>query len=174
MKGISRPFTALALLLVPFLMATAVAEGAPDAIEPVEAPFPMPKLDRPHFPDRVYDIRGYGAQDVGETKNTEAIRKAIDACTNEGGGTVRVPAGTWLTGAIYLESNVNLHLEKGAELHSAAARLWRSPLPSRPPPSVSPAKGGVQCASTRRSRGPLESCFRGNAGESRVCYVLRR
>ena len=115
--AISCPLTALVLLLVPFLMATAVAEAAPDAIEPVEAPFPMPKLDPPQFPDRVYDIRDYGAKDGGKIENTEAIRKAIDACAGAGGGTVRVPAGTWLTGAIHLKSNVNLHIEKGAELH---------------------------------------------------------
>jgi len=33
-----------------------------------------------------------------------------------GGGTVVVPAGKWLTGAIHLQSNINLHLEEGAEL----------------------------------------------------------
>ncbi|MFO7974107.1 MAG: glycoside hydrolase family 28 protein [Candidatus Hydrogenedentota bacterium] len=98
-------------------MTRAVPAAVSDAIAPLDAPFRMPKLERPQFPDRVYDITDYGAKGDGETKNTDAICKAIEACATAGGGTVRVPAGTWLTGAVHLESNVNLHLEAGAELH---------------------------------------------------------
>jgi len=93
------------------------APAGPDAIAPLQAPFPMPALERPRFPERAYDIRDYGARGDGETKNTDAIRKAVAACAAEGGGTVRVPPGKWLTGAIHLESNVNLRLDQGAELH---------------------------------------------------------
>ena len=46
--------------------------------------------------------------------NTQAFRQAIEACHEEGGGVVLIPAGTWLTGPIHLRSNVNLRLEKGA------------------------------------------------------------
>lgn len=77
----------------------------------------MPGLARPVFADRTYDVRDYGAKSDGETTNTDAIHNAIEACTADGGGTVRVPPGKWLTGAIHLESNVNLHLEEDAELH---------------------------------------------------------
>lgn len=45
-----------------------------------------------------------------------AINKAIEACANEGGGTVVVPAGTFFTGPIELKSNVNLHVSEGAIL----------------------------------------------------------
>ena len=89
----------------------------PTEIEPIEAPFPMPQLKRPQFPDRTFNIIDFGAKGDGVTKNTEAFRKAIDACSAAGGGTVLVPAGKWLTGAIHLKSNVNLHFEMGAELH---------------------------------------------------------
>jgi DNA sulfur modification protein DndE len=50
----------------------------------------------------------------GFTLNTKAFADAIAACVKAGGGTVLVPPGTWLTGPIKLESNVNLHVEKGA------------------------------------------------------------
>ncbi|GMV90428.1 MAG: polygalacturonase [Candidatus Hydrogenedentota bacterium] len=91
-------------------------EAAAHAIEPIVAPFDMPQLQRPVFPDRVFDIAVFGAVGDGETKNTGAIRAAIEACADAGGGVVRVPAGTWVTGAIHLRSNVNLHLDEGAVL----------------------------------------------------------
>ncbi len=89
----------------------------PSEIEPISAPFPMPPLKKPVFPDRIFDILDYGAKGDGVTKNTEAFKKAIEACNATGGGQVLVPAGKWLTGAIHLKSNVNLHLEEGAEIH---------------------------------------------------------
>jgi len=52
----------------------------------------------------------------GTSKCTDSIREAISACNAAGGGHVVVPAGTFLTGAIHLLSNVDLHLEKGATL----------------------------------------------------------
>jgi unsaturated rhamnogalacturonyl hydrolase len=47
---------------------------------------------------------------------TAAIHAAIDACNQAGGGRVVVPAGEWLTVAIHLKSNVNLHVAEGATL----------------------------------------------------------
>ncbi|MCC6696463.1 MAG: glycoside hydrolase family 28 protein [Candidatus Hydrogenedentes bacterium] len=91
-------------------------EKAPDAIAPIEAPFDMPQLARPAFPDVVFNITDFGAVGDGLANNRQAINAAIDACTNAGGGTVLVPAGEWLTGAIQLKSNVNLHLAEGAIL----------------------------------------------------------
>ena len=55
----------------------------------------------------------------GEIDNREAINKAIDAASKAGGGRVVVPAGVFLTGAIRLKSNVNLHVSKGATLKFA-------------------------------------------------------
>lgn len=82
----------------------------------VKAPFPMPPIKVPVFPKRDFVITAYGAKPGGEFKNTEAIRKAIEACHKAGGGRVVVPAGVWLTGAVHLKSNVNLHLAEGAVL----------------------------------------------------------
>jgi hypothetical protein len=39
-----------------------------------------------------------------------AFSRAINACSLAGGGRVVVPEGNFLTGAIHLKSNVNLHL----------------------------------------------------------------
>lgn len=79
-------------------------------------PFEMPAVEPPSFPDRLLDVRHFGAQDDGLTLNTDAFRQAIRACHEAGGGVVRVPAGDWLTGPIHLRSHVNLHLEQGALL----------------------------------------------------------
>jgi polygalacturonase len=94
-----------------------VAETGPEKIEPINAPFDMPQLQRPVFPDRIFDIRDYGATGDGTTKNTNAFQKCISACFVSGGGKVLVPPGKWFTGAIHLKSNVNLHLQTGAEIH---------------------------------------------------------
>jgi polygalacturonase len=85
-----------------------------EPIAPLLAPFEMPWLERPTFPDRVFDIRDYGAVADGATKNTTAIAEAISACADAGGGTVLIPPGLWLTGPIHLRSNVNLHAAEGA------------------------------------------------------------
>ena len=62
------------------------------------------------------DPHSYGAKADGATKDTAAIQKAIDTCSAEGGGTVTLAAGTYLSGPIELKSNVTLHLDKGATL----------------------------------------------------------
>ena len=61
-----------------------------------------------------YDVRDYGAVADGKTKSTEAIRKAIDAAAEAGGGTVVFPAGQYLTGPIRLKNNLTLLVEAGA------------------------------------------------------------
>ena len=66
---------------------------------------------------KVCDAKQYGAKGDGTTKDTAAIQKAIDDCTaGKGGGTVEVPAGTFVIAPIQLKSNMTLHLQKGATL----------------------------------------------------------
>lgn len=91
-------------------------DAAPEAIAPIHAPFDMPQLTRPRFPEAVFPITDFGAEPGGNAKNTNAINAAITACAASGGGSVHVPAGVWLTGAIHLKSNVNLHLAQDAVL----------------------------------------------------------
>lgn len=70
----------------------------------------------PSFPTATFNIMEYGANPDGSSYNTEAFAKAIAACAEKGGGVVLVPEGKYLTGAIHLESNINLHLEEDAEI----------------------------------------------------------
>lgn len=74
------------------------------------------KITVPVFPDRIFSVADYGATGDGKTKNTDAFRKAIEACNKSGGGRVVVPRGNFLTGAIHLKSNVDLHLADNATI----------------------------------------------------------
>lgn len=65
---------------------------------------------------QLYNIVDYGAVQDGTTLVTGAIAAAIEAASNAGGGTVFVPSGTYLTGAIFLKSNIELHVSPGATL----------------------------------------------------------
>lgn len=93
-----------------------VKAQAPKEIAPFITPFGEFNFQRPAFPDMSVSIVDFGAKPGGVFKNTEAINSAIRKISSEGGGKVIVPQGIWLTGPIILLSNVNLHLEEGAEL----------------------------------------------------------
>jgi len=73
-------------------------------------------IKKPTFPDRVCKVSDYGAIADGQTKNTEAIAKAIADCSGKGGGTVEFPKGQWFTGQIHPKDNINLHLDDGAQI----------------------------------------------------------
>ena len=70
-----------------------------------------------------FNILDYGAAKDGSTPATEAIRAAIQAAKAAGGGTVYIPAGSYVTGPIELVSNLVLHIDAGATLRFPAARL---------------------------------------------------
>ncbi len=107
------------LALVSLLLAAQISIHAQTEVEDIQryisqSPFPMTAPVLPQFADKTFNIKDSGAVADGKTLNTAAFDKTIAACNEAGGGTVLVPAGTWLTGPIKLRSNVNLHLEKGA------------------------------------------------------------
>ena len=81
-----------------------------------EYPKILARIKPPKFKNKDYQVTKFGAVGDGKTLNTEAFKKAITACSKAGGGRIVVPAGEWLTGAIHLKSNVNLHVSKGATL----------------------------------------------------------
>ncbi|PTX90646.1 glycoside hydrolase family 28 protein [Opitutus sp. ER46] len=108
----SLPFLAAASLL--FGLWTHAAEtAAPSWTTATEI---LQRIKAPQFPDRKFSITDFGAVADGKTDATAAIRQAIDACHQAGGGMVVVPAGEFFTGAIHLRSNVNLHVSEGATL----------------------------------------------------------
>lgn len=76
----------------------------------------LKRIHAPGFPRHNFVITDFGAVADGKTDSTEAIAKAIEACAEKGGGRVVIPSGQFLTGAIHLESNVDLHLKKDAVL----------------------------------------------------------
>ena len=69
----------------------------------------------------VYDVRSFGAAGDRRTLDTAAIQKAINAANAAGGGTVFFPTGQFLSGTIFLKSNVTLHLSPGAVLLGSSA-----------------------------------------------------
>lgn len=74
----------------------------------------LEQIQPPSFPNKDFPITDFGAKGDNDTDCTAAFKKAIEACNEAGGGRVVVPDGTFLTGAIHMRSNVNLHLKKGA------------------------------------------------------------
>lgn len=76
----------------------------------------LANLKDPVFLDRVYNVIDFGAKGDGKTKNTAAINAAINKCSSEGGGHVLIANGDYLTGAIHLKSNVDLHIDANAIL----------------------------------------------------------
>jgi polygalacturonase len=67
----------------------------------------------------VYNVKLFGATGGGKTLDTPAINKAIEAAAAAGGGTVLVPAGTYLCFSIRLKSNVALYLDQGSTILGA-------------------------------------------------------
>ena len=64
----------------------------------------------------VWSVKDFGATGDGVSKDTEAIQAAIDAAHKAGGGTVELPAGTYLSGSIILKDNIDFHIAEGAIL----------------------------------------------------------
>ena len=58
----------------------------------------------------------FGAKGDGVTKDTAAIQKALDTCGDNGGGTVQLPEGVFLTGSLVLHANTTLQLAPRASL----------------------------------------------------------
>jgi len=71
----------------------------------------VPELPAKIIANYAVDIRDFGAIGDGITMNTEKIQAAIDSCFLQGGGTVVVPRGNFVTGSIVLKSNITLFLE---------------------------------------------------------------
>ena len=67
-------------------------------------------------PTRELLITKSGAVANGHTLNTKAIQAAIDQLAAKGGGTVVVPKGVFVSGALFFKPKVNLRLAEGAVL----------------------------------------------------------
>ena len=67
----------------------------------------------------VFNVRSFGAVGDGTNLDSPAINQAILAASAAGGGTVFVPAGTYLCGSIHLTNNIHLYLDAGAVILGA-------------------------------------------------------
>jgi polygalacturonase len=81
-----------------------------------DVPKILARIKAPVFPERDFDVTKFGAKPNGKDDATNAIAMAVAACAKAGGGRVVFPPGVFSTAAIHLQSNVNLHVSKGATL----------------------------------------------------------
>jgi polygalacturonase len=81
-----------------------------------EVPAIVDRIKPPRFPTRDFNVMQFGAVANTGTESTDAIAKAIAACSAAGGGRVVIPSGEFLTGPIHLKSRVNLYVSQGAVL----------------------------------------------------------
>lgn len=96
------------LLLIAGSFHALQAGGGRDAGSPMRANVAV-------LPAPVFDVKQFGAVGDGTTFDTAAIQKALDAC-KKSGGTVRFPAGTYLSKPLTLSSRTTFKLEAGATL----------------------------------------------------------
>jgi len=110
---------------------TCLAAGLVGLFTPLQAQ-PAPAVPaRSALGVRVFNVREQGAQGNGETLDTEALNRAVEACAAAGGGQVLFPAGRYLSGTVRLRSHVALVLEAGATL-VGTTNLTRYQQPSLP------------------------------------------
>lgn len=65
---------------------------------------------------KVFSVNDYGGKGDGESLSTKAIQAAVDACAAKGGGIVSFAPGSYVTGAVFLKTGVQLKIDKGVTL----------------------------------------------------------
>lgn len=63
-----------------------------------------------------YLATDFGAKADGQTLNTASLQAAIDYISANGGGRLVLTGGDFVSGTIYLKSDVTLHIEEGSRL----------------------------------------------------------
>jgi len=92
----------------------AAVSQEPAGPAPAHKPAICPAL--PVIPNRVFNVKKYGAVGDGHATETKALQAAIDAAHKAGGGTVEIPAGNYLCGPLQLENYIRLQLDAGSIL----------------------------------------------------------
>jgi hypothetical protein len=101
----------MTIVRIVFLLTVAVAQMAA-SIAVCAAPTTTPTTK----PSAIINVREQGAVGDGQTLDTAAINKAIDACAAAGGGQVLFPPGKYLTGTIHLKSGITLLIPPAAQI----------------------------------------------------------
>lgn len=104
--------------ILPVLSANEIGDTClPEEIAPINAPFSMPELKKPVFPDTI--VRLYRT-DISDSMQTDYINRKINELSKAGGGTVSLETGKWQSGRIELKSNINLYIPEGTEIYFSA------------------------------------------------------
>src|SRR5437868_3539454 len=93
-----------------FLKDTPLLVAGLAGVAQVRAAAPEAPINQPFF-----NVRQFGANGDGQTKDTAAVQKAIDSAGRQG-GCVYFPPGRYLCGTVRLQSHVSIQLENGATL----------------------------------------------------------
>ena len=80
---------------------------------------------------RDYIITKYGAGTDSTKLSTKAIQSAIDQASQKGGGTIVIPKGVFLTGALFFKPKTTLKLMEGAVLKGSDTIADYPLIPSR-------------------------------------------
>lgn len=71
------------------------------------------------FCSSYYNVKDYGAKGDGVNLDSKAINKAIEKAAEQGGGTVYIPGGKYLSGSVRLKSHISLFIDQGATIIAA-------------------------------------------------------
>jgi polygalacturonase len=107
------PVKSLFYCLVIFALSAVMASGEPKSPGKMNSPF--------------FNVVDFGAKTDGSAPATEAFRAAIHAAKQAGGGTVLIPAGSYVSGPIELFSNITLYIDAGATINFPATMLPFTP-----------------------------------------------
>jgi polygalacturonase len=113
-----RPLLLLSLPLLALLPWGGNAEGSYESTPAARAQAVKSK----NASARRASVADFGAVGDGKTLNTARIQSAVDQLASKGGGTLVIPRGVFLSGAIFLKPGVNLHLDVGAVLKGSTDR----------------------------------------------------
>ncbi len=84
----------------------------------------------------MFNAKDFGAFGDGKALDSQAIQKAIDACSAAGGGTVYIPEGKYLCGTMHIKTNVHVWLDKGALILGSQNREDFDPYEEDPANSI--------------------------------------
>ncbi len=73
--------------------------------------------------DGIFNVKNYGATGDGQTLDTPAINRAIQACKQVGGGTIFFPAGKYVTGTFEIFSDMTIEVGSGAVISGSTNLL---------------------------------------------------
>lgn len=107
--------TAMVLLQTMKAEAAKEKETFPDG-SPVEEWFKDTTITPATKLGKIYDIRDYGVTDDSTKVQTKLIQAVINYAASTGGGVIRIPRGTWLSGSLFFKPKTHLLLDEGAVL----------------------------------------------------------